>query len=159
LKLVIKHSETIIGEIFANLASKNTREISGILIPTKDYNKFRPNIIKYNEIFHSYKSNNLIDKFLAKQLEKKYIQLKIWFEKFQIIADGTKISNINSEIVIVDSLSKTGLGNLEIGIKAWSLNTDSLPQDFKIYSIEYPYPSEPKRVIEIKYDGELLLKY
>ena len=114
---------------------------------------------KYNEIFHNPISNNIIDKFLDKQLEKKYIELNNWFKNFQITVDEESIRDTNSEIRIIDNLTKTGLGNIELSIKAWNLNMDSISHEFRTYSIEYVYPTAPKHVIKIKYKNETILKY
>ena len=114
---------------------------------------------KYNEIFHNPISNNIIDKFLDKQLEKKYIELNNWFKNFQITVDEESIRDTNSEIRIIDNLTKTGLGNIELSIKAWNLNMDSISHEFRTYSIEYVYPTAPEHVIKIKYKNETILKY
>lgn len=131
----------------------------GLLIPTKDYPEICSYIHKYNEIYHNPKAHNMIDRFLDKQLEKKYKGLKNWFSEFQITVDEILITDTHSGIGIVDNLTKTGLGNMEISVQAWNLNTDNISQDFKIYSIEYLYLSEPKNIIEIKHDSKILLKY
>lgn len=101
----------------------------------------------------------MIDRFLDKLLEKKYINLNRWFGEFQITVDEKLITDTLSEIRIVDNLTKTGLGNKEITIHAWNLKTDIISHDFKIYSIKYVYPSEPKNIIEIKHYGEIILNY
>ena len=159
MRIKLKHSGIIIGEIFPTIASRITKELKGLLVPTKEYKEICNNIHKYNEIYNNPKSNNMIDRFLDKKLEKKYTDLKNWFNEFQITVDEKPITDTHSEIGIVDNLTKTGLGNTEISIHAWNLNTDNISQDFKLYSIDYVYPSEPKNIIEIKHDGEILLKY
>lgn len=159
MKIELKHRETIIGEIFSTIASRTTKELKGMLIPNNDYEKIRSNINKYNEIFQNPKSNGIIDRFLDKQLEKKYSELNIWFKDFQIIVDEEPITNNNSEIRIIDNLTKTGLGNIEISIEAWNINMDGVSEEFKTYSIEYVYPSAPNHVIEVKYKNEVILKY
>ena len=120
---------------------------------------YRAHIIKYNEIFRNPKSQGIIDKFLDKQLEKKYKDLNNWFKEFQITVDEEPITDAYTEIDIIDNITTTGLGNIEISIRAWNLNTDNLIPDFKIYSIKYAYPSEPKNIIEVKYDHELIFEY
>ena len=159
MKIELKHRTNTIGEIFTTTASKTTKELKGLLIPTKDYQNIRSKINKYNEIFHNPKSKGIIDKFLDQQLKKKYKDLNNWFKEFQITVDDDSITDANTEIDIIDNLTTTGLGNIEISINAWNLNTEILSHDFKIYSIEYAYPSEPKNIIEIKYDHKLIIKY
>ena len=159
MKIELKHKDKTIGEIYSTIASKTTKELKGLLIPNKKYQKVRRYINKYNEIYHHPKSNNIIDRFLDKQLEKKYSELNSWFKDIQITVDEESITNTNSEIRIIDKLTKTGLGNIELSIEAWNLNTDVVFQEFITYSIEYVYPSVPNHVIEIKYKNELILKY
>lgn len=159
MKIELKHKDIIIGEIFSTIASRTTKELKGMLIPNNDYQNVRNHINKYNEIFQNPKSNSIIDRFLDKQLEKKYKELNDWFKDFQITVDEESITDINSEIKIVDNLTKTGLGNIELSIEAWNLNTDSVSQELRTYSIEYVYPTTPKHVIEIKYKNETILKY
>ena len=130
-----------------------------MLIPNNDYQKIRSKINKYNEIFRNPKSNGIIDRFLDKQLEKKYLGLNNWFKDFQITVNEEPIANTNSEIRIIDNMTKTGLGNIELSIEAWNLNTDNVFEEFKIYSIEYVYPSAANHVIEVKYKNEVILKY
>lgn len=159
LKIELKHRDIIIGEIFSTIASRTTKELKGLLIPSKEYQKIRSHINKYNEIYHNPKSKGIIDRFLDKQLGKKYTELNSWFKDFQITLDDEPITDNNSEIRVVDNLTKTGLGNIELSIEVWNLNSDSVSQQFKTYSIEYVYPAAPKHVIEIKYKNEIILKY
>ena len=159
MKIELKHRDTTIGEIFSTLASRTTKELKGLLIPNKDYLNFRSHINKYNEIYINPKPKGIINKFLDKQLEKKYAELNNWFREFQITMDEKPITDTKSEMRIIDNLTKTGLGNIELSIEAWNLNTDSVSQEFKTYSIEYVYPTESKLVIEIKYNNETLFKY
>lgn len=159
MKIELRHSGVIIGEIFPTLASRKTREIKGLLIPTKAYLKVRANINKYHEIYHNPKANNGIDSFIDKQLEKKYIKMKGWFKNFRITVADIPITDDDSEIRIIDNLTKTGLGNIEISVEAWNLVTENIFHDFKTYSIEYPYPSQPRRIIEVKDGVEVLFRY
>ena len=159
MKIELKHRNKSIGEIFTTSASRNTKELKGLIIPNNEYLKIRSLVNKHNEIYNQRKSKNIIDAFLDKQLQKKYSELNNWFRDLQITVDEEPITNINSEIRIIDNLRKTGLGNIELSIEAWNLNTDSVSQEFKIYSIEYVYPSAPNHVIEIKYKNEVILNY
>lgn len=159
MKIELIHRNINIGEIFTTIASKTTKELKGLLIPTKDYKNIRNQINKFNEIFHNTKSNGFIDKFLDQQLQKKYKDLNNWFREFQITVDERPITDANTQIEIIDNSTTTGLGNIEISIQAWHLNTDNLSQDFKIYSIGYTYPSKPKNIIEIKHNNKLIIKY
>jgi len=159
LKIELKHRDITIGEIFSTNASRTTKELKGLLIPNNEYQKIRSHINKYTEIYHHPKSKNFIDRFLDKQLEKKYTDINNWFKDFKITLDDEPITDANSKIRIVDNLTKTGLGNIELSIEAWNLNTESVSQEFKTYSIEYVYPSEPKHVIEVKHNNETILKY
>ena len=159
MKIELKHKDIIIGEIFLTIASRTTKELKGMLIPNNDFQNVRKHINKYNEIFQYPKSNSIIDKFLDKQLENKYKELNNWFKDFQITVDEESITDTNSEIRIVDNLTKTGLGNIELSIEAWNLNMDSVSQELRTYTIEYVYPTALKHVIEIKYKNETILKY
>lgn len=159
MKLTIKYNQTEIGTIYPKVASKKTREINGLLIPNDNYLNVRPDVIKYYDIFHSSRAKNVIDKFLNKRLEKKYEKFKTWFNSFRIYAGDIEISDAGSEICIVDNLSRTGRGNIEIQIEAWNLITDELTQDFDLYSIQYLYPFEPQRIIQIKHRDQVILEH
>jgi hypothetical protein len=159
LKIELTHRGIIVGEIFPTIASRITKELTGLLVPSKEYHEICNYIHKHNEIYQNLKANKMIDRFLDKLLEKKYINLKRWFSEFQINVDEKPITDTHSEIRIIDNMTKTGLGNKEITIHAWNLNTDNIYQDFKIYSIKYLYPSEPKNIIEIKHRSEIVLNY
>ena len=159
MKIELKHRDTTIGEIFSTLASRTTKELKGLLIPNQDYQNFRSHINEYNEIYINTKSKGILNRILDKQLEKKYSELNMWFKEFLITIDEKPITDTKSEIRIIDNLTRTGLGNIELSIEAWNLSLNSLSEEFKTYSIEYAYPTEPKNVILIKYNNETILKY
>lgn len=156
MKIFLTHSDIVIGEVLVTFGSKHTQEIKGILIPNEQYSKVRAGIIKYNELKNT-EHKDLLDRFLSNMLEKKYKNLIDWYSDFKIIADDKVLTNPDSNLRIYDTLNKTGLGNLIVEIEAWNLK--SLKEEFKIHTIEYLYPSEPKNVIEIKTNGKLVMTY
>lgn len=159
MKINLVHKEIILGEIYPQIASKSTGELKGLLVVTKDYYDYRSLITKYNEIFKSPNSNNLIDSSLDKMLKIKYKELAISYAKLEIQINGRNICNELSRIKIVDNLISTGKGNPVIDIESWNLETNSLEMEFKIYCAEYKYPSEPKNQITIERNGEIILEY
>lgn len=159
MKIELKHRGQSIGEVFATIASTTTKELRGLIIPNYEYQKIRSFIKKYDEIFLQPKSKTFIDSILDSQIRKKYSELNVWYNDFQITVDDEPIMNQNSVIRIIDNLTKTGLGNIELSIEAWNLNTDIISKKFKTYSIEYMYPSTPNRVIQIKYNDQIILKH
>jgi len=159
MKINLVYGDKIIGEIFPMSGSFKTREIKGLLIPTKAYFELRSSINKYYEIFHPIRAENLIDKTLDKMLQKKYQKIKLIYMDIGLTIDNIKLSNSETEIRIIDNLTNTGLGNPILHIEAWKLKTEHIDEELRIFHLEFKYPSSPNHVIEIKSKKQLILEY
>ena len=159
MKVHLVFNKVEIGEIFLHSGSIITREFKGLLIPNEKFIEIRPTITKYNEIFNHFKSSNLIDKTLDNLLKKKYSNLKEKYSQLAIKNENDILSNSETKILINDNLMRTGLGNPIINVESWNLQTNKLTEEFVLYQIEFPYPSSPNQIIEIKKKNELILEY
>ena len=160
MKIYLYSNNENFGEIILNSGSKHTKEFRGMLLAKEGYFENRFVIRKYFTDLKYRPPKGLFWKTINK-FDKRSQKLIEDFQKLNLRIKSSEnlLTDKSSEIIIQDSIQRTGKGNWFIQIDVLKMKIPVNFPEFDLFQIEWLYPSIIKGTIGIKKEGKLIMEY